>query len=118
MTREISLRGENYFTSLPSEYHHLLVDKLVGPTVESKETNAKLVGDLFARAAEKSLCSPASFEEGFVPTAEVLEDLAIDAPKAFDLMAIMLKGADLDEERRTRIVCKLEDGEKLLALLG
>jgi len=65
---------------------------------------------LFARAA--------SFEEGFIPTAEVLEVVEIDAPKAFDLMAIMLKKADLDEERRARIAGKLEDGQKLLGLLG
>ncbi|KLO17689.1 hypothetical protein SCHPADRAFT_156858 [Schizopora paradoxa] len=110
--------GESYFTSLPSEYHHLLVDKLVSFAVESKEPNAKLVSDLFARAVEKSLCSPASFEEGFNSTAEALEDIAIDAPKAFDLMAIVMKGAALDEERRTRIAGKSEDGDKLLALLA
>jgi len=48
----------------------------------------------------------------------VLEVVEIDAPKAFDLMAIMLKKADLDEERRARIAGKLEDGQKLLGLLG
>lgn len=93
--------GESYFTSLPSEYHHMLVDKFVGFAIESKEANAKLVSDLFARAVEKALCLPISLEEGFIPTAEDLEDLAIDAPKAFDLMAIMMKGAHLNEKRRT-----------------
>lgn len=110
--------GESYFTSLPSEYHHLLVDKLIAFAIESKEANAKLVADLFGRAVEKTLCSPSSFEEGFNPTAEALEDIVIDSPKAFDLMAMMMKGASLDEERRTRIAGKSEDGEKLLALLG
>ena len=37
-------------------------------------------------------------------TAELLDDVAIDVPKAFNLMAIMMKGArlDKDEERRGR----------------
>jgi translation initiation factor 4G len=66
---------------------------------------------------EKNLCSPESFQEGFIPTAEILDDIAIDAPKAFDLMAIMMFGAglDKDEERYSRIADKLEDNDRLLS---
>ncbi|KZP02568.1 hypothetical protein FIBSPDRAFT_1055788 [Athelia psychrophila] len=59
-----------------------------------------------------------SFEEGFMPIAELLDDIAIDAPNALDLMAVMVKGASLSEDTRGRITAKSVDGEKLLALLS
>ena len=65
--------SEKYFAELPSEYHHLLVDKMVSKAIESKEADGKLVADAFARAAEKNLCSTSSFEEGFLPVAELLD---------------------------------------------
>ena len=77
------------------------------------------MADLFDRAYSRNLCSPASFEEGFAQTAEILDDIVIDAPKALDLFAIMLKGAHLheDEERRTRLASKSMDSDKLVDLL-
>ncbi|KAL6305170.1 hypothetical protein BKA93DRAFT_780253 [Sparassis latifolia] len=112
--------AEVYFTKLPSEHRWRLVDKLVSLAIESKESDAQLVAGLFSRAVAKNLCSPNSFEEGFMPAAEILDDIAIDAPKAFDLMAAMMKGAHLheDEERRTRLASKSTQSDKLLALLS
>lgn len=112
--------SEVYFTKLPPEHHHLLVDKLVSRAIESKEADGKLVADAFARAVEKNLCSESAFEEGFSPIAESLDDIAIDAPKAFQIMATMMKGAGLDrsEEQRTRIAQKSMDSDKLLRLLA
>jgi translation initiation factor 4G len=112
--------SEDYFTNLPSEHHHRLVDKMVSKAIESKEADGKLVADAFARATEKNLCSISAFEEGFLPVAELLDDIAIDAPKAFQIMAIMMKGAglDKDEERRTRIAQKSMDSDKLVELLA
>ena len=66
----------------------------------------------------KGLCLPAALEEGSMPTTELFDDIAIDAPKAFDLMAIMMKGAKLDEERQSRIANKSMDNDKLLKLLS
>ncbi|KAF8161295.1 armadillo-type protein [Crassisporium funariophilum] len=109
--------AEVYFSTLPAQYHHKLVDKLVSTAIESKESDAKLVADFFARAVEKELSSPVSFEDGFSPIAEIIDDLAIDAPKAFQLFAMMIKGADLDEERRSKLASKSMDSDKLLALL-
>jgi translation initiation factor 4G len=111
--------SEEYFAKLPPEHHHQLVDKMVSRAIESKEADGKLVADALARAAEKNLCSISAFEEGFLPVAELLDDIAIDAPKAFHLMVTMMKGAglDKDEERRTRIAQKSMDSDKLLELL-
>ena len=108
-------RVEADFTELLSEHRHLLIINMI----ESKEADAQLVADLFDRAYSRNLCSPASFEEGFAQTAEILDDIVIDAPKALDLFAIMLKGAHLheDEERRTRLADKSMDKDKLLKLL-
>ncbi|KAJ4483536.1 hypothetical protein J3R30DRAFT_1795633 [Lentinula aciculospora] len=109
--------AEVYFEKLPSFYHHDLIYKLVNLAIESKEADARLVGDFFKRAASKKLCSPSAFEEGFLGVAEFLDDIAIDAPKATDLLAIMIKGADLSEEQRTNIASKSADnGDKLLKL--
>jgi translation initiation factor 4G len=111
--------GENYWTKLPEEHRFRLVDKLVTFATESKEADAQLVGDFFALAVAKSLCSPAAFEQGFEPTVELLDDIVIDAPKALDLMAIMLRGAGLDEERRKRLASKsMDGGDKLLSLIS
>ncbi|KAI1791201.1 hypothetical protein LXA43DRAFT_1094803 [Ganoderma leucocontextum] len=82
--------AEVYFTKLPSEHRHLLVNKLVNRAIESKQADAQLVADLFDRAVSRNLCSPASFEEGFTSTAEM-----VDSPKALDLFAIIIKGAHL-----------------------
>ncbi|KAF9784685.1 armadillo-type protein [Thelephora terrestris] len=109
--------SEDYFTKLPPEHHHRLVDKIISKAIESKEADGKLVADAFARAAEKKLCSASAFEEGFLPIAEMLDDIAIDAPKAFQIMATMMKGAGLDEEKRTKIAQKSMDSDKLLELL-
>lgn len=112
--------AEVYFTKLPSEHRWRLVDKLVSSAIESKEADAQLVADFFGRAVARNTCSPASFEEGFTQVAEILDDIAIDAPKAFNLMATMMKGArlDVDEERRTRLASKSMDSDKLLSLLS
>ena len=109
-----------YFTNLPEEHRHHLVDKLVGSALESKEGDAVLVSDFFAQASSKGQCSFEVFEAGFMPMAEFLDDIAIDAPNAFKFMAIMLKGAgfDKDEERLGRIAGKSVDSDKLLQLVS
>ena len=111
--------AEVYFTKLQSEHRHLLVDKLVSKAIESNEADAQLMANLFDRAVSRNLCSPASFAEGFMPTAEMLDDIVIDAPQAFRLFAMMMKGAHLhkDERRLRRLASKSREGDRLLALL-
>lgn len=110
-------KAEVYFTNLPLAHHFKLVDKFTSSAVESKESDAQLVADFFARAVSKELCTAAAFEEGLTPISEIIDDVVIDAPKAFSLFAIMVKAAGLDEERRTRLASKSLDSDKLLALL-
>jgi translation initiation factor 4G len=49
-----------------------------------------LVRNTFRRAVEKNLCSATAFKKESTPAAEILDDIAIDAPQAFNLMAIIL----------------------------
>ncbi|KIP11353.1 hypothetical protein PHLGIDRAFT_64174, partial [Phlebiopsis gigantea 11061_1 CR5-6] len=112
--------AEVYFTKLPVEYRHLLVDKLVSSALESKEADAELVANYFMRAASKSLCPPEAFEQGFAGTAEFLDDIAVDAPKAPQYFIKMLKASalDQDEERCKQLLSKSADSEKLLGMLA
>jgi translation initiation factor 4G len=111
--------AESYFSSLPTEHRHWLVDALVTKSIEMKEPDVVLVSNLFIRVREKELCSPGVFEEGFSGLAELLDDLAVDIPKAWPYFAILLRGSglDQDEERRGRIAEKTMDPDKLNRLL-
>ena len=109
--------AEVYFSSLPSHHHHLLVNKIVSTAVESKEDDAKLVSQFFVLAASKGLCSAASFEEGLKPVTEIIDDISIDAPNAFQLLVVMVKGASLNQERLTNLASKSLDSDKFLSLL-
>ncbi|KAI6007612.1 hypothetical protein F5J12DRAFT_82727 [Pisolithus orientalis] len=114
-------KADAYFTSLPEEHRFRLVDKLVSSALGSKEADARLVADFFSRPVSQYECSPEAFEAGFMPMVELLEDIAIDAPKAFEFMAIMLKGAgmDKDEERMKRIAERVIDSsDRLLQLVS
>jgi hypothetical protein len=111
--------AELYFSSLPIEHRHHLVETLVMKSIEMKEPDVRLVGDLFVRVREKHLCSPAAFEEGFLSLADLLDDLPIIIPKAWLYFAILLKGSglDQDEERYARIAEKTVDPDRLNRLL-
>ncbi|KAH6913517.1 armadillo-type protein [Coprinopsis sp. MPI-PUGE-AT-0042] len=109
--------SENYFTSLPAKYHIKLVDKLVSTAVESKAADAKLVVSVFERALSKRLVAASVFEEGLAAIAEFLEDIAIDAPHAYELFALMVNGVKLDTDVRARIAAK-DAGSKLPPLLS
>lgn len=92
--------AEYYFILLPPEHHFWLVDKLVAFAIESKLEDAQLVGNLFSHVVSKGLCSPASFEDRFLPTAEILDNITIHVPRASSLMAIMMKSASLDKDSK------------------
>jgi translation initiation factor 4G len=110
--------AEVYFSVLPTAYHSRLIAKLVGTGVEGREAHALLVADFIARIVSKDICSVDAIEEGFGPLAEILEDIAIDAPKALNNMALMMKAACFDSDRTARIAAKSMEPDSLLALLS
>ncbi|KAH8828422.1 hypothetical protein DL96DRAFT_1603190 [Flagelloscypha sp. PMI_526] len=97
--------AESYFTSLPPIHHSILIDQFT------------LVAQLFGRAMEKKLVSSSAFETAFSSLAEFLEDIAIDAPKAFELMAIVVSGPSLDSDATGKVTSKDGSG-KLAGLLA
>lgn len=106
VTRDVAA-AEAYFSGLPTMYHQRLVKQLVSRAIEleSDEVSAVMVADLFDRVASKKLCSPLAFEEGFRGFARSLEDIAIDVPKAWWFMDIMVDGVCWNEGyQRQRIV--------------
>jgi len=111
--------AESYFSTLPTEHRHWLVDALVTKSIEMKEPDVVLVSELFVRVRERELCSPGTFEEGFNGLAEVLDDLSVDIPKAWTYFAILLRGSGLDQDEacRGRIAEKTMDADKLNRLL-
>ncbi|KAG9221198.1 hypothetical protein CCMSSC00406_0007372 [Pleurotus cornucopiae] len=90
--------AEKYFSILPPSHHEDLVHALVLKAIESREADANLIASLFARAVSKNLCTRTAFEQGFSRVAQSLEDIVIDAPKAWDFLDTMAKGAGLTEE--------------------
>jgi len=110
--------AENFLSTLPSQYHHILVNNLVASVIKPKEPDARLVADLFTRARSKGLCSPDALEDGLTPMVDMIKDISIDSPKAWSLFATMANGAQLDEEHRTRLAAKLLDGNELLGFLS
>ncbi|KAJ7594902.1 hypothetical protein C8J56DRAFT_1123514 [Mycena floridula] len=108
--------AEVYFTKLPPQHHPTLVEKLLCSALESKDADAVLVAGLFEISSKKGICSIEAFETGFSAVAEMLDDVAIDAPKAPKLMAIMLKGPAFEPDHISRISSKSEENGAALLL--
>ncbi|KAL0565162.1 hypothetical protein V5O48_016868 [Marasmius crinis-equi] len=100
--------AEFYFSRLPPQHHHLLVDKLISHAVESEEADAQLVSDLLERASSKSLASSAALEEAFSFFAELLVDIVYNAPDAPKYFALMMRGAGFKDRQWMRIASKSE----------
>jgi len=109
-----------YLTSLPQELRFQFVIELVAYALKTDEADARLVSNFFVQAASNGQCTPNIFEKGFMPIAGRLDKYAINFPKAYYYMAMMLQGAGFENEpeRLKRIVSELEDSDKLLSHLS
>ncbi len=90
--------GVSYFEALSLEHRPRLIEGLVGKALDSKEVDVKLVAELFSRAADADLAPPETFEEGFAPMMEFLDETALDVPAAYHFVAMLLKGAKVGDE--------------------
>lgn len=86
--------GVKYFESLPGEYRYLLVDKLVSK-VDAKGSDVSFIEKLFARVVDAGACDEQTFERGFAPTMEFLDDISVDVPTAYAIVARLLLAAKL-----------------------
>ncbi|KAG6908061.1 hypothetical protein DXG01_006367 [Tephrocybe rancida] len=106
--------AESYFSTLPPVHHSRLVEKLTAHAVEAKESQVQSLVECYARVVDKKLCSPAAFEQGFMPMAKIIDDVKIDVPKAFTYFVTVVKSAGLDKEREARLAAMTTDATKFL----
>lgn len=113
--------GEAYLQLLPPDHRWRLVVRLVTAAVWSDNgvADARLVSSLFLRAVSNRVVSHEEFVIGFLPVLDTLDIIVPRASNALVLIAIMLRGAKLDEAHLRGLVCKAigSDAELLLALL-
>lgn len=95
-----------YFESMPSNYRHLLVDKFVSK-MDSKDSDVALIMELFSLASTSGACSPTAFEQGFLPTVEALDDISLDVPNAYPVMARLLRASNLSRETVIRLAASI-----------
>jgi translation initiation factor 4G len=100
-------KAESYFSTLPTEYRHLLVYNLAMKSV-MKDPDVDLVSDLFSRVREKGLCSPRTFERGFSGLVEILDDLVVGNPDVFSFFATLSKGSGLDQHQEVSLYADLD----------
>jgi translation initiation factor 4G len=81
--------GVTYFELLPGEHRHLLVDKLVSK-IDAKESDVALIEELFVRMVDAGTCDEKTLERGFASTMELLDDISVDVPTAYNVMARLL----------------------------
>ena len=99
--------ADSYFPTLPGAFKARFVDKLIGSAFERKEADAMLLAELFARAVEKEACPVSALEEGFSTQIEFIDDIAIDVPAAYVLMAILLRGSKLPMDKVEELAGKI-----------
>ena len=86
--------GTTCFETLPGEYRHLLVDKLVSK-IDAKESDVSFIEKLFARVVDTGACDDETFERGFASTMTFLDDISVDVPTAYSVIARLLLAAKL-----------------------
>lgn len=107
--------ADEYFKALPSQHHDHLVDQIVMQALDRKESDATFVASFFERVSTNGHCDPASYEEGFSNAMSMLDDLSVDVPAAFKLMAIVVKGSQLPRETVEKLADKiLVEGDPLV----
>jgi translation initiation factor 4G len=93
--------------TLPAEYQHLFVDKLVNSAFDGGNKAVVLAEKLFAAAQKRSVISPESFERGFLPSVEMADDLSIDVPKTYEWLARFIHAAGLDKAKTEEMADKI-----------
>lgn len=76
-----------------------MVKKLVVQrrTIEPNQADSQLVEPVLSRF----------LKQGFLPSVEILDNISINQPKTFDLMAITVKDTNLNKDAQSRIAQKI-----------
>lgn len=87
--------ADSYISSSEPWYRSQFIDQLIASTLERKDSDAYIASELLTRWADKGLCSASVMEQGFAGQLEFIDDIAIDVPAAYKLVAILLRGTKL-----------------------
>ena len=101
--------GIAYFETLPGEYRYLLVDKLISK-IDAKEFDVAFIEKLFARVVDAGACDGEMFERGFASTMTFLDDISVDVPTAYAVIARLLLAAKLSYDAIGRLADSITDG--------
>lgn len=97
--------GERALHDLPTEHRWRFINKVVlAATLCKGLSNARLVSDLISSVASNELCSSDCIVLGFSRVMEVLDVVAQHTPDASSRVAIMLKGAHLNNVQLVGLV--------------
>ncbi|KAG8733135.1 hypothetical protein FRC10_000405 [Ceratobasidium sp. 414] len=84
---------------LPTGYHHIFVDKMVGAALNGGNKVVVLTEKLFAAIHKQQACSAEVFERGLLPTVEMADDSSIDVPKMYEWLARLMCAAGIGRAR-------------------
>lgn len=99
--------ADSYISSSEPSYRSQFIDQLIVSTLERKDSEAYIAGELLTRWANSDLCPPSVMEEGFISQLEFIDDVAIDVPAAYRLVAILLKGSKLPRPSVEKLAGKI-----------
>ena len=86
------------FEALPSRHRSELAKAFVIKVVDGKASDVDAVVKLFDAVSAASLIPQDLFRDAFIPTVTDLEDIATDAPKAYNNVGNLMSAADLSDE--------------------
>lgn len=89
--------GKATFESLAQAHRGELAKAFIAKVVDGKQVDITATTELFKAVAEAELLPEPSFRDAFVPTVTDLEDIATDAPKAFNTIGQLMVAAQLSD---------------------
>lgn len=108
---------ERCFRNYVPTHCFCLIEQLVDTAIKGRIADAQLVEISSLWRLPKSFAALRLSRKAFIAVAELLDGTVIDASKAHDLMAIMIKGAGLYQDVCGRISGNSYSSNKLLVLL-
>lgn len=89
--------GKATFEALPRAHRGELAKAFIGKVVDGKQLDVKSVTELFKAVAEDNVIPSPFFRDAFTATVTDLEDIAMDAPRAFETIGQLMVAARLTE---------------------
>ncbi|KAG9125607.1 hypothetical protein FRC07_006896 [Ceratobasidium sp. 392] len=93
--------------TLPTEHHHIFVDKMAGAALDGGNKVVVLAEKLFTAIHKQQACSAEAFERGLLPTVEMADDMTIDVPKTYEWLARLIHAAGMERAQAEELAGKI-----------